>query len=350
VRAWRPILTGGLALALAACDGGSPTGVSPTPPPTLYTVEALVFYDENSNGVRDAAEVAVVPGAEVLIASRAARAAPGTGRVTVNNVPGGTFVASLVAASLPPYYIPGAPVEVTVPLPEGEIVELGARLPIGQNRIAIYMGFGDSITVGDGSSDYQGYRPRLQQKLREHFGQGTVEDQGIEGTRSSDGSARIALTLRRNDPAYTLILYGTNDWNAPTCRENPDPPCQTVGHLRNMVRSVKAASSLPILGTIIPVNSGYDGRAPESRNEWVADINDQLRAMAAEEGAVLADLHHVFLNSVPDYHTLFTDHVHPNDQGYAIMADEWFRAITTPPARGSSVAGAPPRFGFEPAP
>lgn len=309
-------------------------------------MEALVFYDENSNGIQDGTELAVVPGAEVLVAGRSARAAAGTGRVTVNNVPGGTFTASLVPASMPPYYVPGAPVEVTVPLPEGEIVRVGARLPIGTNRVGIYMGFGDSITVGDGSSDYRGYRPLLENRLRAHFGQGTVEDQGIEGTRSNQGVVRIGSTLRRQDPAYTLILYGTNDWNSSDCRENSGPPCFTVESLRRIVRSVRGVQSLPILGTIIPVNSGYDGRVPEERNVWVADIDEQIKAMAAEEGAVIADLHHAFLNAVPDYHTLFTDHVHPNDQGYAIMADEWFRAITTPPPQGSSRLVAP-RIGFD---
>lgn len=349
MRSRRPLtLSSLLLIALAGCDGGSPTGIQPTPPPPMFTVEGLVFYDENGNGLQEATEVAVVPGAEVLIAGRAARAAAGTGRVTVHNVPQGTATASLVPESLPPYYIPGAPVEVAVPLPEGEIVRLGARLPIGQNRVGIYMGFGDSITVGDGSSDDQGYRSLLQDRLVAHFGQGTVTNQGIEGTRSSNGSARISLAMRRNDPAYTLILYGTNDWNASECRDSPDPPCETVGHLRNIVRTVKGAQGLPILGTIIPVNSGFDGRAPESRNVWVEEINDRLRLMAAEEGAVVADLHRAFLTAVPDYHVLFVDHVHPNDQGYAIMADEWFAAITTRQPAGSALRA--PVFGFEPQP
>ncbi len=312
----------------------------------MFPVEALVFYDENANGLQDATELAVVPGAEVLIAGRAARAAAGTGRVTVNNVPQGTATASLVPESLPPYYLPGLPVEVAVPLPEGEVVRLGARLPIGQNRVAVYMAFGDSITVGDGSSDYQGYRPRLEQNLLAHFGQGDIFDNGIEGTRSSDGSARISLAMRRIDPAYTLILYGTNDWNASQCRTSADPPCETVGHLRNIVQTVKSFGGLPILGTIIPVNTGFDGRAPESRNVWVSDVNDRLRVMAAEEGTRVADLHRAFMASVPDFHTLFVDHVHPNDQGYAIMADAWFEAITTRPTTSS--AQAFPVFGFEP--
>ena len=101
--------------------------------------------------------------------------------------------------------------------------------------------------------------------------------------RRNQGVVRIGSTLRRQDPAYTLILYGTNDWNSNECRGNPDPPCFTVDSLRRIVRSVKGAQSLPILGTITPVNSGYDGRVPEERNVWVADVDEQ-RWETAEVG------------------------------------------------------------------
>jgi lysophospholipase L1-like esterase len=331
--------------ALAGC-GGSPAGPTPATPPPLFTVEALVFHDENSNGLQDGNEGAVVPGAEVLIAGRAARAGAG-GRVTVNNVPPGVATASLAPESLPPYYLSGAPVEVNVPLPAGEVVRLGARLPIGDNRVGTYMAFGDSITVGDGSSDRRGYRPRLEGLLTAHFARDAeVFDRGIGGTRSNEGAARIGLTLRRADPAYTLILYGTNDWNAGECRGVPDPPCFTLDSLRRIVQAVKGTQSLPVLGTVIPANTGFDGRAPESRNVWVAAINDRVRAMAAEEDVRVADLHQAFLTRVPDFRTLFVDHVHPNDEGYAIMADTWFEAITTRPMGGGLSL---PVFGFQPA-
>ncbi len=309
----------------------------------MFPVEGLVFYDENSNGLQDGNEAAVVPGAELLIAGRTARAEAG-GRVTVNNVPQGIATASLVPESLPPYYLPGAPVELNVPLPEGELVRIGARLPIGENRAGVYMAFGDSISVGEGSSDNRGYRPRLEGQLRAHFGQGVVVDRGIGGTRSNEGLDRVSLTLRREDPAYTLILYGTNDWNASECRNVPDPPCFTIDSVRRIVQAAKGVQSLPILGTVLPTNTGFDARAPESRNVWVAAINDRLRVMAAEEGVRVADLHAAFLTKVPDFRSLFVDHVHPNDQGYAIMADAWFEAITTRPAS----AAAAPGFGFGP--
>ena len=297
----------------------------------MHPVEALAFYDENGNGLQDGNEAAVVPGAEVAIAGRTARAAPGTGHVTVNNVPEGTATASLTPDSLPPYYTPSAAVEITVPLPAGEIVRLGATLPIGPNVPARYMAFGDSITEGeDGSSSGYGYRRLLQNRLQGHFGDGEVVNMSIGGTRSNEGADRISQSLRRADPAYSLVLYGTNDWNASECRNVPGPPCFTVDSLRRIVRSVKREQSLPIVGTIIPVNTGFDARVPESRNVWVKDVNDLIRPMVEEEGGVVADLYTAFM-AVPDFHTLFFDHVHPNDEGYEVMALVFFEAISTPP-------------------
>ena len=70
-------------------------------------------------------------------------------------------------------------------------------------------------------------------------------------------------------------------------------------------------------------------------------IDVLIRDLAASEGALLVDLEAAFLRE-PDLSSLFADHVHPNDRGYKIMADEFFRAITRPRGTESSL------FGFEP--
>jgi hypothetical protein len=64
-------------------------------------------------------------------------------------------------------------------------------------------------------------------------------------------------------------------------------------------------------------------------------MNELIRPMVAEEGAVLADLHAAFLEAGP-LEDLFVDHVHPNDDGYDIIARVFFEAITG--ARGTASA------------
>ena len=48
------------------------------------------------------------------------------------------------------------------------------------------------------------------------------------------------------------------------------------------------------------------------------------------QGAVVVDMYAAFM-AVPDFHKLFFDHVHPNEDGYQIMADEWFKELQSRP-------------------
>jgi lysophospholipase L1-like esterase len=246
------------------------------------------------------------------------------GEVTIEGVPAGTQAVTVRRSSLPPYYLPpAAPMMVSVPQSQPLLVPL--TLPIGPNRPNVYMGFGDSITIGQGSSDDLGYRGRLQAKLIAYFGRGTVVNEGVDATRSNRGADRIDESLRRARPAYTLVLYGTNDWNSAECKASP--PCYTIDSLRDIVLSARGSQSLPVLSTIIP----GDPTAVEqpARNEWVAAQDDRIRALARQEGVPLADPQSLFVKD-PNFAHLYVDHVHPNDAGYELIATAFFNAIVGP--------------------
>jgi lysophospholipase L1-like esterase len=340
-------LTTAAALAgLSAC-GGSGGMTGPGSDGDVYDVVATVFYDQNGNGMMDSDEGTRIPNATVEIAGRSGRSEKGSGRVVISGVPTGMY--TLTVRSLPPFYQAGAPVAVQVPQPMGQELRLPVTLPVAGNRANTYMAFGDSITVGDGSSDGNGYRDRLQVILREDFGSGLVLDRGAEGTNSAEGAERIDRGLRALKPAFTLTLYGTNDWNTSECQASA--PCFTIDSLRAIVRSVRNAGSHPFLATIIPGNP-QDARVPPERNAWVHAEDDLIRGLAREEGAVLVDLEAAFLRE-PDLSSLFDDHVHPNDKGYTIMANEFARAISEPQAGASALSLEPawaPRLLHAPAP
>jgi lysophospholipase L1-like esterase len=327
-----------LAVAISACGGGG-GGTTPTPVVPTHPVVATVFYDENGNGVLDSGENARVPDVEVEVGGRAGRSEKVTGRATVAGVPEGTHRVSARAASLPPFYRPVESAMVTVqsPQPAGADAFVPLTLSIGQNRPNVYMGFGDSITVGDGARSTDGYRDVLQDLLQRHFGRGQVVNQGLSGGRTPAATERIGASLNRERPAYTLILYGTNDWNQNDCKVNF--PCFTVDNLRHIIGAVKSVQSLPVLATIPPANPA--NAFSEERNDWVRRMNDLLRPMARAEGAVLADVHAAFLRE-PDLSALFADHVHPNDRGYQVLAGEFFRALTRPPTSTAAALLAPP--------
>jgi lysophospholipase L1-like esterase len=347
----RSLCTVPLALLLVSCGnkGGSPTGSTPLPGPSSNpggggsqssgnnTVNLVVFYDENSNGVLDPNERGRVPEVDVQLGGQSGRSEKATGRVTISGVGTGTQALAVDPDSLPPYYAAPASAAVRVPEDTSGVVNVPLRLSIGSNRPGTYMGFGDSITRGDGSGDGAGYRDRLTGKLVRHFGEAVVLDQGIGGTQTDYGAQRIVRDLASFRPAYTLILYGTNDWNIASCRSHF--PCHVVDNLRLMVRRTKNAHSLPVVGTIIPANP--DRNIPE-RNTWVARMNELIRPMAAEEGAVVADLEERMLGAGGRLSDLFEDHVHPNDRGYEVISAAWFEAI----AHGSVAPAPQGRHGF----
>lgn len=329
-----------LSVPLSACGGGG-NPVGPPTPGEVHSVEVLVFYDEDGDGQLDAAEAGRVPGVTVTLGGRSGRSAVLTGEATLAGVPAGTQELTVRPESLPPFYAAPAPLDVSVP--PRATVAVPLRLGIAGNVPNRYMAFGDSITVGDGSSDGRGYLPELEDRLRQHFGAGQLVNEGIDGTRTDGGAARIGASLARQQPAYTLIHYGTNDWNKCKSPEVCNP--QSAEYLRSMVQQVKAAGGLPVLATVIPVNVGYNENTPPQRNEYIESLDRLVRDVATQEGALMVDLEAAFYRAAGnDLSQLFYDHVHPNDRGYQIMADEFFKAISGP-AGGSSASAALEPFG-----
>ena len=94
--------------------------------------------------------------------------------------------------------------------------------------------------------------------------------------------------------------------------------------MRSIIAQVKAFGSLPVLSTIIPANPALD---PPERNQWVQAENRLLHRLARAEGIPLADPATLFFaqSNLP---ALFSDHVHPNDSGYELIARAFFEAIT----------------------
>jgi len=107
-----------------------------------------------------------------------------------------------------------------------------------------------------------------------------------------------------------------------------------------MIADVKDWDSLAVLATLPPVNPS---RNPAGRNLWYDDMNVQIKALAQQQQVVLCDLNAEF-KAQPNLAALYADDVHPNDAGYQVMAQAWFKAITR--GRAQAASAASPRFGF----
>jgi lysophospholipase L1-like esterase len=277
----------------------------------------------------------------------------GDGRAVLGGLFSGRVDVGIRQDTLPPYY--QAPAATPIDVPHPQDLELGVTLPTSSNAPHRYTAFGDSITEGEGSSDDRGYLPQLQHDLQQYFGVAELVNAGLSGTKSWEGEARVGPVVRKGRPSWLLVLYGTNDWN--NCEDVAG--CPTEDSLRSIVRQAKANNTMPVLATVIPSNTGYvepgagGTKAPPRRNEYVAEQGRMIRRLAQEEHVAVADLEAAILAEAHgDLSTLYVDHVHPNDRGYAIIAREFFKALTTPSATANpALAGswarplivAPPR-------
>jgi lysophospholipase L1-like esterase len=340
----RKTLSWGLPLFLAAtlpgCGGGGPTGPSTpaTPAVPTYSVTVTVFYDQNGNGQLDANEAVRIPGVDVVIGAGTGKSAAGTGMAVVSGVVEGSQTVMLRTETIPTYFQPENPVSVQVPA-TGE-VRIPLTLPIGRNNANVYLGYGDSITYGDGSSDKQGYVQKLQSLLGPYLGRAEVKSWGRPGTFSSTGEDAIRVTMGWFDPAYVLIHYGTNDWNDQSCQHSAASSCFTIDALRGMIDEAKDRDTLPVLATLIPTNPSL---TPAGRNKWTDDTNAMIKTLAQQEQVLLCDMNAEF-KAQSNMTSLYSDDVHPNDAGYQVMAQGWFKAITR--QRSAAASAARKSFGF----
>ena len=289
----------------------------------------MLFQDENANGTLEVGEALRVPDVEVSIAGRTGRSAPRTGVAELADVSAGTHAVNVRPETLPPFYRAGSPVTITVPM-TNQAAPIAVPLILEAHpslRRTQYVAFGDSVTRGENVPVGSSYPAKLQARLAAHFGFATVNNRGADATNSFEAVERLNNNVAANQPAYTLILYGTNDWNTDFCQGSLS--CPTTENLRRVVRFVKGIGSLPFLATIPPVNPLLQ---PQQRNDWIDGINAQLKEMARQEGAFVVDLNEVF-DRQPSLPALFDDHVHPNVAGYELIANAFFEAI----AHGRSV-------------
>jgi lysophospholipase L1-like esterase len=159
----------------------------------------------------------------------------------------------------------------------------------------------------------------------------TVDNAGEpgEGIIAADGGTndatldRLRAALRARAPQVLLLQEGINDLNQANHHLEIIGPL--IKALRDMIREGKIVGVRIFLGTLLPVDrNGCRGGAAF---DLVGPANDEIRALAANEGVTLVDLHAGF-GGVPGPYLGF-DGLHPNELGYEKMAQTFLSAIRT---------------------
>jgi acyl-CoA thioesterase-1 len=152
--------------------------------------------------------------------------------------------------------------------------------------------FGDSLVYGTGSSG-GGFVRLLEQRIGR-----PIENLGVPGDTTADGLARLeeVLALR---PSLVILLLGGND-----VLRRVDPEA-TFGNLSTIITRLEADGAAVLLLGV---------RGSLMRDAFA----ERFEALARRHGTAYV---HDVLEDLIGVRGYMADQVHPNDRGYAVIAD-----------------------------
>lgn len=174
----------------------------------------------------------------------------------------------------------------------GGLAGCNKKSPTEPSEIEV-LAFGDSLTFGIGSTSGNGYVPVLERRIGVD-----IFNSGIPGNTTGDALTRLSTSVLARDPRIVIVLLGGND-----ILQNV--PVQTrIDNITQIVERIRSDGSKVILvglgsGQVDPFNGELPGLASRTGSTYVPNI----------------------LDGIIGNPSLMFDQIHPNDAGYAIMAD-----------------------------
>jgi lysophospholipase L1-like esterase len=159
----------------------------------------------------------------------------------------------------------------------------------GKNWVA----FGDSLTAGVGASDGNSYPALLEKRLGI-----PILNFGTPGATAQDALSKIDEVLKA-EPKVVLLCFGGND----TLQSVPHQ--QTFGNLSQIIDQLHSAGAFVVLIGI---------RSASVRDKY----RSEFKKLAKEKRVLLVPN---ILAGVLGNPGMMSDYVHPNDQGYAAIAE-----------------------------
>ncbi len=203
-----------------------------------------------------------------------------------------------------------------------------------------YLAFGDSITAGEitfpiaSSSHGAGtitkqvvvpsaaYPTILLKTLQGRYAPQAdamiVANYGLGGEKAVNARDRFFAALNVVRPEVVLLWHGHNDIPG----GNDGAASAAASEMRIMASEARLRGMRVFLATMAPPRPGGNRAIGQI---YIDDFNNRIRALAASEGAVLVDIYGALLPEVTRY--MGVDGLHPNEAGYAKIADTFFQAI-----------------------
>lgn len=200
------------------------------------------------------------------------------------------------------------------------------------------MPLGDSITDGYQSTDGNGYRKHLYDSIvadghatdfvgsRRAGNMADPDNEGWSGYRINEVSGKASASVPSRQPNIYTVDIGTNDVNQ---------KYQVDGIKGRMDAAIENLFKMTPRATVVLSTLTRHGLG--EYDEIVQKVNVQYRELVKAKQAqnkriVLAEMHDGA--DAPKHPADFADVLHPNDQGYAKMANIWLKAIRAADAKG----------------
>jgi len=162
------------------------------------------------------------------------------------------------------------------------------------------LAFGDSLTYGYGATTAQSYPVQLSQLLNME-----VINAGISGEKSRQGLKRLGTLLDKYQPQLLLLCHGGNDVLK---KQNLD------NMKENLAKMIEMAQSRDIQVVLISV--------PEA-SLFLPDIK-QYQELAEQ---YKVPLENDIIKDVLKKPSLHSDAIHPNAQGYGLIAEAIYELL-----------------------
>ena len=166
-----------------------------------------------------------------------------------------------------------------------------------QIKINSIVCFGDSLTQGYGSTEEKTYPYYLQQLVNI-----PVINKGINGNTSKDGFDRIDDILT-NKNSLILVEFGANDFFQQISIS------ETKKNMEQIIDKLKQDNIVILVST---------------EDKQLHQLYIMLKSLAKEKKVLFIN---GILNEIWNDRNLFSDDVHPNSNGYKLVADKIYKNI-----------------------
>lgn len=186
------------------------------------------------------------------------------------------------------------------------------------------------------------YAQRLHEKLDSNGIANLVINSGVPSSHSGSikdndfakiihGMDRFDTAVLKHHPDWVTINFGLNDAYQDKGAGTPSriPLKQFKKNIEYFIRQIEKQGGHVILLTPNPLGSRFE----QFRADRVKAYADAIRKIAKRKHLHLIDSWQLFYNYANAQHqpldTLFTDSIHPNDEGHQLIADALYQILGT---------------------